>query len=66
MGVGGKVGDVHCCGVGGMAQVASGVRPPCVRSLAPRLRLGRGIDCARGRGSREALIALEAKGSVEA
>jgi hypothetical protein len=43
-----------------MACVASMVRSSCERSLAPRPRLGQGIDCARGRGSSEALIALEA------
>ena len=61
MGVGKIVGDVPCCGVGGMTHVASEVRPLCVRSLAPRPRLGRGVDCARGRGSGEAEIALEAR-----
>jgi hypothetical protein len=44
-----------------MACVASMVRSPCVRSLAPRPRLRRGVDCARGQGSGEALIALEAR-----
>ena len=50
-----------CHGVGGMARVASGVRPPCVRSLVSRPGLGRGVDCARGQGSGGALIALEAR-----
>jgi hypothetical protein len=54
------VGDVSWRGVGGMTRVVSGVRPPCVRSLAPRARFGRGVDFARGQGSGEALIALEA------
>ena len=61
MGVVEIVGDVPCRGVGGMAHIASGVRPSCVRSLAPRPGLGRGVDCARGQGSGEALITLEAR-----
>jgi hypothetical protein len=44
-----------------MAGVASTVRSPCVRSLAPRPKLGRGVDCARGQGSGEVLIVLEAR-----
>ena len=59
IGVGGTVGGAPYCGVGGMAHVASGVWPPCVRSLAPSLGLERGVDCARGWGWGEALIALE-------
>ena len=65
MGVVGTVVDMPCCSVGGMVHVASGVRPPCVGSLMPRTRLGRGVDCARGRGSVGAGIASEAKGSSE-
>jgi len=64
MGVGQIVGDVPYHGVGGMAHVASG--DDHYRSLAPRPRLGRGVVCARGQGSVEALIALKAMGSVEA
>ena len=41
------VADMPYCSVGGMVRVTSEVRPPCVGSLAPRLRLGRGADCAR-------------------
>jgi len=52
-----------CCSVGGMASVASVVWAPCVGSLAPWPRLGRRVDCARGRGSVEAEVVLEAKGS---
>jgi len=48
-----------------MAHVASGVRPPCIGSLTPWTRLGRGVDCAQGRGSVGAGIAPEAKGSGE-
>jgi len=50
MGVGEIVGVVPCCGMGSMAHIASGVRPSCVRSLALRPRLGRGVDCAMARG----------------
>jgi len=63
MGVVGTVVDTPCCSVGGMAHVASGVRPPCVGSLTPKTRFGRGVDCARGQGSIGAGIAPEAKGS---
>ena len=42
-----------------MAYVVSLVQPPCVRSLVPRSGLGRVVDCARGRGSGESLLALE-------
>ena len=56
----GIVCAISCRGMGGsMAGVASTVRSPCVRSLAPRPRLGRGVDCAWGRSSGEALIVLE-------
>ena len=65
MGVVGTVVDMPSCSVGGMAHVISGVRPPCIGSLVPRLRLGRSVDCARGRGSVVAEIAPEAKGSGE-
>jgi len=51
MGVVGIVADGPCCSVGGMAHVASGVRPQCTRSLTLRPRLGRGVNCARGWGS---------------
>ena len=37
-----------------------------VGSLVPRPRLGRSVDCARGRGSVAAEIAPEANGSGEA
>ena len=62
MGVVGIVCVVSCRGMGGsMVGVASKVRLPCVRSLAPRPKLRRGIDCAQGHGSGEALIVLKAK-----
>ena len=47
-----------------MARVASTVWSSCVGSLAPRLGLGRGVDCARGQGSSESLLALEAGAPV--
>ena len=59
MRVGRIVGDVPYCSVGGMAHVASKVRPPCARMLAPRPKVGRGRDCVRGQGSVE--IAIEAR-----
>jgi len=65
MGVVGTVVDTPCCSVGGMAHVISGVPPPCVGSLMLRMRLGRGVDCARSRGSVGARIAPETKGSGE-
>ena len=43
-----------------MSCVVLVVRSSCVRSLVLRLGLGRVIDCTRGRGSGESLIALEA------
>ena len=46
---------------GGMVYVTSAVRSSCVGSQAPRPELGRGVDCARGQGLGEALIALEAR-----
>ena len=61
MGVGEIVGDVPCRGGGGMARITSGVWPSCVRSQTPRLGLGRGVDCARGQGSGEALLVVEAR-----
>jgi len=66
MGVVGIVDGTPYCSMGGMVHVASGVRPPCTRSLAPRPRLGRGVNCARGWGSSRAEIALETQGSGEA
>jgi len=39
-----------CCSMGGMVRVTSVVWPPCVRSLDPRQRLGRGGVCARAQG----------------
>ena len=44
-----------------MARVTSMVRSSCVRSLSPRPGLERGVNCARGQGSGESLIALEAR-----
>jgi len=43
-----------------MVGVASTVRLSCVGSLASMPKLGRGVDCAQGQGSGEAVIALEA------
>ena len=43
----------------GVVYVVSVVRSLCVESQTLRLRLGRGVDCARDRSSSEAQIALE-------
>jgi len=65
MGDVGIVVGMPYCSVGGVAHVASEVRPPCIGSLVSSPRLGRNIDCVRGRGSVGAEIAPKAKGSGE-
>jgi len=51
-GVVGIVAATPCCSMDGMARVTSEVHPPCVRSMVPTMRFGRGDDCARAQGGR--------------
>ena len=62
----GIVAGTPCRDMGGMTHVTSRVRPPCTGSLAPRPRLGRGVDYALGWNLVGAEIAPETQGSGEA